>query len=115
MKRNTPLKRNVGLVRKKSAPGNPYSSLNKLTPAQAARNRKYYQLKAKYLDTNTICMARFEGCTTKATHLHHAKGRGKFLLVVKYFRALCEGCHNEIENQPKLAMSLDLSLSRLTK
>jgi hypothetical protein len=114
MQRKARLTRKTVPVRKKSAPGNPGSSLRKVAVEQAKRNRKYYEAKDEYLAINTECMAQLEGCSGKATEVHHAKGRGRYLLVKKYFRAVCLLCHDKIENQPKLAVSLNLSLSRLS-
>lgn len=80
---------------------------------QAEQNKKYGLLCNSFLRDNQECIAKIQGvCTHHATEVHHAKGRGKYLLVVKYFRAVCRGCHNWADAYPKEAINIGLSVSR---
>lgn len=56
----------------------------------------YSRLREKFLLDNPVCMARLGGCTYHSTEVHHKKGRGKFLCVVKYFLGVCRNCHDKI-------------------
>jgi hypothetical protein len=76
----------------------------------AKEDKIYLELNRKYLKEHPIC----ECCqVAKSTEVHHRKGRGIWLLIVKYFMAICRACHREIENNPEWAKANGYSLSRL--
>lgn len=70
----------------------------------------YYVLSADYLKDHPMCE-----CCKKAfaTEIHHKKGRGIWLNIVKYFLAVCRLCHDKIEEHPDWAKQNNYSLSRL--
>ena len=70
------------------------------TKKRAKQNRAYTPLKKKFLIANPTCQANLDGCTIKSTDLHHIGGRkGKDLLKVEDFAALCRNCHDLIHNK----------------
>lgn len=73
----------------------------------------YRTARRTFLQDNPVCQAGFSGCTYTATDVHHAKGRGIYLLDTRYFRALCRSCHTVVELNPQLAKKLKLSQNRL--
>lgn len=75
-------------------------------------NRKYSELRKGFLE-DKIC--EFPGCERQATDIHHARGRGAFLLDVSTWKALCREHHTHCETHPDEAKSLGLSNSRLAK
>ena len=59
-----------------------------------------YSIKRKkFLEANPICQAALQGCTKKATEIHHKKGKDNRELWIDetYFLAVCRSCHKQIE------------------
>lgn len=71
-------------------------------------------LKKDYLKDHPICECGRNGCKRKSKDLHHKKGRGIYLNDVRYFLALSRVCHSWVNENPKEAMELGLTVSRLT-
>lgn len=76
--------------------------------------RIYSVLEKDFLLDHPVCEASVTGCTYHATQVHHKKGRGKLLTVVKYFLAVCDHCHKWIEKHPKAAKEAGFSEPRTT-
>jgi hypothetical protein len=76
----------------------------------AKKEREYSEIRKLFLDENPKCSV----CQGVATEIHHKKGRGKYLLIVKYFLAVCWRCHKEIEENPIWAKENNYSVSRLS-
>lgn len=77
-------------------------------------NKLLAGLTRAFLKLHPVCQV--EGCKRPATMVHHKRGRvGKFLLMVKYFLAVCFLCHRRIEENPVWAKEMGYSESRLKK
>lgn len=63
-------------------------------------DRLYYQLIKKFKEENPYCKAKLPGCTIYTTDVHHMKGRGVWLLIVKFFFPCCRNCHDKINVMP---------------
>lgn len=57
----------------------------------------------------------FQRRPNPSEHVHHKKGRGKYLLVVEYFMAVCFPCHALIDRERSWAYQKGYLLKRLTK
>lgn len=78
------------------------------------QNLKIYSvLRKDFLKDNPICQCGRNGCKRKATDVHHRKGRGIYLNVVEFWLAVARVCHTWINEHPKEAMELGLTISRL--
>jgi hypothetical protein len=75
----------------------------------------YFPKAAKFKKKYPFCHAQLEGCTFYTTDVHHARGRGIYYLVEKYWVAVCRSCHNKIGEQSEMAYKKKLSLKRLHK
>lgn len=91
----------------------PAKELNKESEKQKSLTKQYLKDRKEWMKKNKYCVAKFEGCTKMSSDLHHAKGRGEYLLDQTTWRALCRNCHQRAEENPELAKSLGLSESRL--
>ena len=87
--------------------------ISKVSSKQLERLAKYRKIRNEFM-ANKNCEAKLQGCTIKATDLHHAKGKiGDLLTDSRYFRALCRNCHNYIETHPNFAKENNYSLNRI--
>lgn len=75
-------------------------------------NREYSRLRREYLAKHPTC----EVCqTSPSTDIHHKVGRGKYLLHVGTWVALCRACHTGpfgVHNNQAWARANGLILSR---
>jgi hypothetical protein len=85
-------------------------SINPVSRNQRKRNNKYLELRFIYLKEHPLCEV--EGCTHKATEIHHKAGRTGDSLYM-YFLAVCNECHRRIEENPDWAKENGYSISRL--
>ena len=107
-------KRNEGKGSNKNAvPKRNQSKIKPISDKQSKRLQEYRKARDLYMRANPIC----ECCNTAtATDLHHSAGRtGDLLTNIEYFKALCRGCHTEVELNPKWAKENGLSVNRLDK
>jgi hypothetical protein len=89
--------------------------IKRVSTHQQKLNLAYTAQRKIYLKRHPICEVRTEGCTGKATTVHHRKGRiGTLMLDEKYWLACCMECHNFIEIRPEWAKEKGFSLNRLT-
>jgi len=87
-----------------------------IKPVSDKKSKKdvvYTALRIAYLKFHPLCEAHLENCTNNSTEVHHKKGRGEYYLDDSTFLAVCRSCHTWIENNPKLAIELNLSEKRL--
>ena len=85
----------------------------KVSEKQIERLAKYRKVRDGFM-ANKTCEAKLDGCTIKATDLHHAKGKiGDLLTDQRYFKALCRNCHSYLEVHPSESKEKGFSLSRL--
>ena len=62
--------------------------------------KEYVKLRKSFLLHNTDCELKLEGCTVKASEIHHAAGRtGKNFLDTNTWRAACSSCHFKNHNE----------------
>lgn len=80
----------------------------------AREDREYLKRRAAFLEKHPVCQCGREGCLGVATEIHHKRGRGVYLLVVKFFLAVCNSCHRWIETHPEEAKAAGYSEDRLT-
>jgi len=81
----------------------------KLAAASPKRRRdliEYAKLRKTFLEVHTHCQ--FPNCEKRATQVHHSKRRGKHLLDVCSFRAVCFECHRWIETHARQAEAMGL-------
>lgn len=86
--------------------------INKVSGTMEKKLAAYSSIRKIYLKDNLLCKAKLPGCMGQATDIHHMAGRGKFLLYVPYFLAVCRICHSKIESDHQMAKELGFSLSR---
>lgn len=88
--------------------------IKKISKAQGKKNYQYGKKRKEYLAEHPMCEIRVEGCTGKATEIHHTKGRvGKNMTDETTFKSTCPNCHRWTEVNPKQAKEIGASQSRL--
>jgi len=92
---------------RKQKPISPRSSKRKV------QDKEYSKLRKEFLEKNPFCQARLSKCQTRASQVHHKKGRGKYYLDVSTWLSSCANCHHMIETMPSMAKALGFSESRL--
>lgn len=81
--------------------------MNPTKTKTAARNRIYNTLRLVWL--GGPCQARLSGhCQQQATEVHHTAKRGRHMLNVDTWAALCHPCHMWIEAHPNDARKMGL-------
>ena len=86
----------------------------KVSAKQLENLKKYRKVRDEFMKEHPNCQARLQGCTIKATDLHHRAGRyGNSLTDTEYFMALCRPCHNKIEDGGKWVYELDFKINRI--
>ena len=87
--------------------------IKQVSVKKAKEDSVYSKLRIDYLRDHPFCQASLPGiCNTKATDVHHKKGRGKFYLITVTWMAVCRQCHEWIETHPKDAKELGYSEHR---
>lgn len=95
-------------VQKKRTP------INQVSAPQQKLNAIYSILRREWMPHNKTCVARFAGCTHKATEVHHMyKRTGFWLIVVKLWMPICRTCHRHATKHSKEAIAAGVSVSRL--
>lgn len=85
--------------RRESRRPKPEKKIYKIKPRTkkgAKEDRVYSELAKMFKKENPFCKAQLPGCTIYTTDVHHKKGRGIWLLIVKYFFPVCHNCHCKI-------------------
>lgn len=75
-------------------------------------NAEYSLLRKAFLAQHPVCQAILKGCTVHANQVHHKAGRGKNLLQVDTWLAVCANCHEWITINSAPAIELGLSIRR---
>lgn len=79
---------------------------------QAERLAEYRVVRDEYLRDHPVC--EFPDCKSEDVTLHHSKGRcGNLLTDMKWFKALCDKHHREVEESPLKSKEMGLSFNRL--
>lgn len=107
-------------ARKQSAAGKPKSrhgAARRQRKAIKPRSAKMTKLMAQYRADRAVFLTRFPWCqnchTSKATEVHHAKGRiGSLLLDRRFWWALCSTCHRFCHDNPSWAYAEGLMIKR---
>lgn len=84
---------------------------------RAKQEREYAKIAKEFLSENEYCVVHSDEDTIcRSTQIHHKKGRiGSLLTDTRYFLAVCDEAHKQIEANPKWARIMKYSLSRLSK
>jgi hypothetical protein len=78
--------------------GNVYT-IPKVSKKQKEALKKYSGLRVEFLRERRLCEAKLPGCARRSTDVHHLAGRGKFLLIVSTWMAICRPCHRTIHDE----------------
>jgi hypothetical protein len=80
-------------------------AVKKISDKHAEELEIYYKLREDFLNKHTECEIRKPGCFGVSNQVHHDRGRGKYLLDVSTWKAICGGpCHDEITVKSKEAI-----------
>lgn len=103
------------LYSKNSGLCKPCYSAKKQAERRASEPQVEYRKRRKeYMAIHPVC--EHPGCDQPATELHHMRGRiGSLLTDPRWYRALCNRHHREVETHPEDAKKLGLSASRLAE
>lgn len=83
--------------------------INPISNKEKERRKLYKLLRKDYLLEHPVCEVNAEGCTIKATEIHHkAKRVGDNMF--KYFCAICRNCHLKVEANPEWAYEMGYSM-----
>lgn len=88
--------------------------INQISDKTMLLNSIYKTLAAKFKETHKECRAKcHEGCTGKATEIHHKYKRSGFWLIVgRLFLPVCNTCHRYITDNSLEAVEQGWSISR---
>jgi len=86
----------------------------KKSKKQEGLDRAYSMLRTPFMEKHPECQAGLDGCSFYSTDVHHIKGRGKWLLIVAKWMAVCRHCHDWIEANPIEATEMGFRESKVT-
>ncbi|WP_234666641.1 hypothetical protein [Dyadobacter sp. CY261] len=66
---------------------------------QAEKLKEYTRLRIDFLKVRPKCEAALSGCIKRATQIHHRAGRGRYLLEVITWMAICQNCHSKVHDR----------------
>lgn len=89
------------------------NTISKVSKNMLKELKIYNPLRKQFLKDNPICKCGRNGCKRKSVDVHHMKGRGIYLNAVEFWLPVARVCHNWIGDNPKEAMELGLTISRL--
>lgn len=72
----------------------------------------YTEMRKSFMEKHPMCQAKLNKCSINSTDVHHKKGRGPSYLDVTTWLSVCRTCHIYIEEHPKEAIELGLSIKR---
>jgi hypothetical protein len=112
IKRKTPIKKSQKPLKRTPLKKKPYK-IAPVSEKRKAQMREYSKLRKSFLDQNKQCQAAMEGCSKKATDVHHMQGReNDRLLDDTKWLAVCRVCHRKITDNAAAAISMGLSYSK---
>lgn len=88
--------------------------VNRVSKKRSVDNKVYSALALQYKIDNPFCRIGAPGCTLVTTDVHHKKGRGIWLLIVKFWIPACRCCHDYVGANPKWAIEHGFSINRIT-
>lgn len=95
--------------------------INKKSAKRKKEDDVYEELRLGFLKENTVCVIHGTYCTKKATTIEHSAGRIGYYdqwardnniplyIDVRFFKASCSNCNQELENNPELSRQHQLS------
>lgn len=89
--------------------------ISKMSQKRAEEMAEYIPLREEYLKQNPDCAFKFEGCTGKATDIHHRSMSADDFLIVDTWLGGCRHCHTICENMPAEERRTKLYLIEPTK
>jgi hypothetical protein len=92
----------------------PKKPINPKSKKQKALDSAYTVLRKPFMEKHPMCQAALSGCQDASCDVHHKKGRGKWLLVVDTWMAVCRPCHTWIEEHPIEATEMGFRESKIT-
>lgn len=91
------------------------TKINKVSTHQKPLNAIYSILRPLYMQHNKTCIARYPGCTIRATEIHHRyKRSGFWLIMTNFYLPICRVCHRRATRNSKEAIERGVSISRLS-
>jgi hypothetical protein len=90
--------------------------INKQSEKRKVEQKKYRKIVTEMMAVSDRCEIKQEGCTGKATGLHHKQKRTpkNFLQKTNLLRS-CDNCNTWVENNPEEAMEKGFSISKHKK
>jgi len=101
----TPIKRTP--IKKK------FYVIKKVSDKLAVDLALYYPMALAFKEKHYECQAGLYGCTRRTSDVHHIRGRGIWLIVVKFWLAVCRNCHDTIGDNHEIAKERGFSENRL--
>lgn len=93
----------------------PKQRIKPCSKKRACQLAKYRKMRLALLALRNLCEANLEGCTLKATELHHLGGKsGEKLIEVKNVMCICRHCHDILHANPAASYKAGLLLKRIT-
>lgn len=112
IKRKTPLKRSQKPLKRTPLKKKP-AKIAPVSEKRKSQMAQYSKLRKGFLSENKVCQASLEGCSKKATDVHHMQGReNERLLDDTKWLAVCRVCHRKITDNAAMAIELGLSYSK---
>jgi hypothetical protein len=85
----------------------------KMSEKRAEEMVLYKDMRVAFMKENKVCAAGLDGCTKKATDVHHMAGRTNAMLLDQTkWLAVCRNCHRQITDNSEMAIAKSLSISR---
>lgn len=76
--------------------------------------RRYTLLHRQFLEEDTACaICEADGAPTRATEVHHRRGRGAFFLAVETWLPICRSHHEQVTLNPTWAIENGWSEKRI--
>lgn len=102
-----------GFLNDKKAEAVKGTPIKKVSDNRKELNKEYYKDAKLFIKENPLCQLQMNGCTKKAQHVHHVKGRiGKLLMEKKYWKASCDHCNLQAEVRDQEAREAGHKLSK---
>lgn len=79
--------------------GKKRKQIAKFSEKMKGQLKTYKELRKEYLEKHKYCFANLEGCTKKATQVHHLSSRGSKLNQEETFMAVCFNCHSRLHSK----------------
>lgn len=89
--------------------------ISKMSQKRAAEMAEYIPLREQFLKENPECAFKFDGCTKKATTIHHRSMSADDFLIVDTWLGGCLSCHSICESLPSEVRREKLYLIQPTK